>query len=413
MNQERLKDHLVIIIALLGGVKFKLFGTFYASEIIIIILSVFISWKNVKNNKYAWNLFKLACLWIAFSIATDLYVNNSTINSLKGTVSIILFAIQFPVAYWLLCDKPVRFLYYIVIIGLVSIPNLYLFGPEIDEKTFGEMGENIWLYYAMVPLATGCISWLYYKNKINAKVCSILIGGFGLFMLFHNSRNVFLTMAMAAIILYQISCYKSPNFNLILAKYKRSTIKTFILLFIGLIAVNAVYEHLAGSGALGAYAYQKYVKQSQAESILEGGRSETFMGIELIKRSPIIGYGNYATDRRNAFHRQYAKDHNLTFIPLQNDLRLPAHSYIVGSWMANGLGGGIFWIYVIFLMWQVFKSGTFLIYPKLLPLTLISFMQLAWNILFSPFGLRMPVSFFLMFLCIIYLTHKHHSYSNG
>lgn len=406
MTLEKKKDYLTVLIGLIGGIKFRFIGTFYAGEILIYLLLFNVGFSYIKTNKYAWNLFKLAWLWFVSAVITDLFVDNNFIDSLKGEFNVIFFLFQFPVVYWLLYDKPERFLYYLVSIGIVSIPNLYLFGPEVDESSFGLMGENIWLYYSLVPVAVGLISWLYYKGKIGDKTACIMMIGFGLYMLFHNSRNVFLTMTMAAVLLSQMGKLECYHLHDAVNIFKTKIVKIFLLMFIGMIAVSNIYENLASSGALGPYAYQKYILQSSAGNMLEGGRGETFMGIELITRSPIIGYGSFAKDEGDKFHMEYAREHNLRYKPFQWTRKLPAHSHVVGAWMENGIGGGIFWIYVLVLFWNVFKSGAMLTEPMLFPAVLMTFTARIWEILFSPFGLRVSETFFIMYMAILYIKFQ-------
>lgn len=402
MTLDQKKNYLTILIGLIGGIKFRFIGTFYASEILIYLILIGIGFTYIRQNKYAMHLFLFAMLWLLSAFITDLITDNDTINSLKGAFNIIFFAAQFPAVYWLLYDKPERFLYYIIAVGIVSMPNFYLFQPQLNDSAFGLMGENIWKYYAMVPTAVATISWLYYKGKIGPSIASILMVGFGIFMLFHNSRNVLLTMAMAAVLLSQMGKLKRYPLNSAIPIFKHRIVRILLCLFIGAIAVSIIYESLASSGALGSYAYEKYIKQNTAENILEGGRAETFMGIELIRQSPILGHGSFAMDERDQFHREYARNHNMVYQPLPYLRKLPAHSHIVGAWMENGIGGGIFWIYVLFLLWTVFKSGAMLTVPKLLPAVIMQFTNIFWSILFSPFGSRVSVSFFLILLTVIY-----------
>lgn len=207
---------------------------------------------------------------------------------------------------------------------------------------------------------------------------------------------------------------KLESYNIIDAVqiFKRKIVKIFVLMFIGMIAVSNIYENLASSGALGAYAHQKYIQQSNKGNMLEGGRGETFMGMELISRSPIIGYGSFAMDIGDQFHREYAREHNQTYKPFLWTRKMPAHSHVVGAWMENGIGGGIFWIYVLFLFWKVFSSGAMLSEPAMLPAILMTFTARIWEIMFSPFGLRVPETFFIMFMAILYMNFQNEINNN-
>lgn len=399
---EKTKDKLTILIGLIGGIKLRFIGTFYAGEILIYILLFYANWDYIKSNKYAWLIFRLGVFWFASAIVTDLWVGNDTINSLKGIFNVAFFFMQFPVVYWLLYDKPLRYLYYLVAVAIVSLPNLYLFGPEFTDFVSGAKGENIWFFYALSPIATATIGWLYYKHKISVKTSCVIMVAFGIFMLFHGSRNIFLSMAMAAVIFYQIAKKSKSEFTDQLVYYKEHILKLFLYMFIGVVCVNFAYETLASSGTLGEQAYKKYLKQSASENMLEGGRSETFMGAWLVGLSPVIGYGSFAMDKGDYYHIKYAHSHGKAYIPFPWERRMPAHSHLIGAWMENGIGGGIFWLYVIFLMWNILKSGALLSAPLLLPVVLMEFTGNLWDIFFSPFGLRVPATFFLMFLTILY-----------
>lgn len=402
MTLDKRKDYLTIIIGLLAGFKFRFIGTFYASEILILFICFFIPWKPLFSNRYASNIFKLTILWLFSCVITDIYVGSSPLDSMKGAFNLIFFIFQFPVIYWLISDKPRRFLYYLIAYGIMSLPCFFMFGPTINDEDSGIMGENIWLYYSMVPLAVGVISWLYYKHKIGYRLCSLMMVGFGFFMLFHNSRNVFLTMSMAAVLLYQIDKYNGD-----LQQFRRHIPATVMILMIGAIAINFSYSYLASNGILGEYAYNKYMAQSKADNIIEGGRGETILGIELIKKSPILGYGSFAMDKGDAFHKAYAKAAGKKYVRPIIERRMPGHSYIVGAWMQNGIGGGIFWLYILILMWKYFKSGAITRGNALLPAILMTFTATFWDILFSPFGLRIPVAFFLMYLSTVYSQYRN------
>ena len=85
--------------------------------------------------------------------------------------------------------------------------------------------------------------------------------------------------------------------------------KIFLTIFITLVSVSFIYETLVLNGTLGDEAKKKYIVQSARGGVLEGGRGETFMGIELIRRNPIIGYGSYAKDKTGSFFSEYYREH--------------------------------------------------------------------------------------------------------
>ena len=76
-------------------------------------------------------------------------------------------------------------------------------------------------------------------------------------------------------------------------------------------------------------------------------------------------------------------------IPIVGDLftsdLIPTHSYLFGSWVEAGIGGGFFWA-------VVFGLGIIAVYRTLklehgpTPLIAFSLFLMFWNILFSPFA---------------------------
>ncbi len=406
MLSEKKKDYIAILIGILGGIKFHFIGTFFAGEIFIYLFVFTVSWSYIKNNKYAWNLFKLALLWLAGAIITDYVVGNNLYDSIKGQVNIIFFFMLFPYVYWLLHDKPDRYIYFIIGAAIISVPSYYIFGSGLKEKDYGLMGEDIWLYYSFVPVAIGVISYLFYRNKIGLQSTCLLMLGFGSFMLFHNSRNTFLSMIMSAVLLFSLKDYFTNNRSYSFRKKKSQITKIFISLFISLLVFDIVYENLAKNRILGEYAYKKYITQISKGTLLSA-RTETIMGIELCLNKPIIGYGSFSRDKNDAFHIKYALDHNLDYnrSPYLEDQQLPAHSHIISAWMNHGIFGLLFWGFVLWLLWSYFINGAILKDRKMIVAVIMLMTTTVWDIFFSPFSDRLGIAFLLMYIAIIYKNH--------
>jgi O-antigen ligase len=212
------------------------------------------------------------------------------------------------------------------------------------------------------------------------------------------ARNPFLMGTIAMFLLLLLNKHVGGYNTSTIAYFKKRVPMFFILAMVGVGLAGSIYEKLAANGTLGVEAQEKYYKQKMnGSNALEGGRSETFMGILLIKENPIWGYGSYARDKGDVFHMRYASEHNTDYNWTgDNDRFLPGHSYIVGAWMSNGILGGLFWLYVLWVMWLAFKSGCFLCEPRLLCLLMFQLCAFMWNVFFSPFGDRV----FTMFLII-------------
>ena len=121
--------------------------------------------------------------------------------------------------------------------------------------------------------------------------------------------------------------------------------------------------------------------------VLAGGRSELLTSPRAILDSPILGHGSWAKDARYVeLQRQGLIELG---VPNGNEptdpTLIPTHSYLLGSWVWAGLGGGLFWLAVVLLaVWMI--ARIYVVRPALSPLIVFSTTFLLWNIAFSPYG---------------------------
>ena len=179
-----------------------------------------------------------------------------------------------------------------------------------------------------------------------------------------------------------------------------------ITLILGGLFLDLSYEKLASSGRLGEYARAKYeMQKASSGSIFMGGRSGTFMAIDLISKSPFVGYGSYAKDTFG-YVQDYATKHNIVIVDkdvavdsVEN--MLPRHTIIFGIWMWHGIGGGLFWLFILFFISKAFISGVYLKSGKLLCLSILTMWTVLWQLFFSILSVRLPIIFFLVFTIIL------------
>ena len=241
---------------------------------------------------------------------------------------------------------------------------------------------------------------MYYKGKHNLAMITYL--GWAVYALFGGSRNIFLNVSLAVCIIYMVERFRSASLDTQIYRFRSSIARVFLALFIGALVVDYVYENLASSGKLGERAYEKYIKQKyEAGSLLKGGRAEFFMGIDCIKENPIIGYGSFAVYSPDLFSSETLNRALIEYYDGVNVDYLPAHSHIVGYWVYHGILGGIFWIYILLLMWRLFRTGAFMYEPKLIGHCVYYSVTILWAIIFSPFGQRAPMAFYIIYLIII------------
>jgi hypothetical protein len=171
--------------------------------------------------------------------------------------------------------------------------------------------------------------------------------------------------------------------------------RLMVLAFL-VVGVLQVYDVAASQGMLGERAQAIYVEQAGSLGVLVGGRSEVLVSAQAVIDSPIIGHGSWAKDFTYIdmlSDRLAALDY--TRAASFSDLGLiPAHSYLMGSWVWAGLLGGVFWIAIAAVaLWTLVSLQSSQI--ALAPLLVLTTFNLLWGIAFSPYsGLaRLDVGF--------------------
>jgi O-antigen ligase len=127
--------------------------------------------------------------------------------------------------------------------------------------------------------------------------------------------------------------------------------------------------------------------------LLLGGREAIVSGVIAALESPIIGYGSWPLDREGFYLRACelsGRDPDPNFYKLGYPL-IPTHSHVMCAWVENGIGGLVFWSYVIFFyVRQILRP---VIDEKRMGLYLaVSVLSLVWHILFSPMAGRIEQS---------------------
>ena len=381
------KDKFVFIIGLLSMIKFRLLGTFALSELIIFITYLFIGFRTeFSNSRRMNNLFILAILWCIGVFISDRINDINLIDSLKGIFNVIFIIILIPFVYWALEDKPQRMILFWIGNGLSSIFAFYFQRINL----YSEFEANIWRVYAFYPAIIALSGLLYYKGRII--LACLLTEIFAFWSLFNMSRNIFLSMTCAVSLILFIYWIKRHSVDGI-TMYKKKSLSLLIVFVSALIGVTYTYEFLASNKILGEPAYQKYIMQKYSKSGLASGRLDAFQSLYLVSINPIIGYGSYAKDKKELI-RQFDKETNRD----RNDL-LPGHSYILGAWVYSGILGGLFWVYILYLIF-IFIKDKILLDDKLIGINALITFQMLWNILFSPFADRLNFLFFITLVII-------------
>ena len=196
-----------------------------------------------------------------------------------------------------------------------------------------------------------------------------------------------------------------------IAKLGKNLFLLFVALMLAALAFKAIYSRLAKSGMLGEAGVRKYERQTATGtgilSMLMAGRMELFCGLQACLDYPIIGLGPRAEDRYGYIEnylQKYAsqEDFENYLADARNQRRkygyfyelIPAHSHIVYFWLWYGIFGLFIWLYVFWMMYKYFRAYAFAI-PQWYGYMCLSIPALCWDILFSPPGGRLSMTFFI------------------
>lgn len=189
---------------------------------------------------------------------------------------------------------------------------------------------------------------------------------------------------------------------------------------LGVFLANKIYRYAALNGLMGEKALEKYVKQtsrgSDVMSLLIGGRGDAIAGFFACLDRPIVGYGPWPEDTNGyyeSFLRKYGSVDDYDAYIESERLRLifgfprlmPGHSHIFGTWMAYGLPGCIFWLYVLFVAVRYVRQDCWVV-PQYFFWLVASIPGLLWAIFFSPAGDRIGPAFLCVAMLMVRAVHR-------
>jgi len=192
--------------------------------------------------------------------------------------------------------------------------------------------------------------------------------------------------------------------NQVKKKSKTTAIIILVISFILSPTLYTLYTSKVSDGSFGLTVQEKYFDQSQnTKNLFFGGRTDVFVGLSQVEKSPVIGQGSYAKITEN--NRQEILTEIVRINPNQyfllgsyqeGDL-IPIHSILFQFWVWYGILGALPWIwYLLTIAWTMKRDidsvrGVTLLNSYLITLSI-------WDLLFSPFGAdrRFAVPLFLI-----------------
>lgn len=316
--------------------------------------------------------------WLLGQILTDIVVETAFEDYARGWAAIVFTFTNFA-AILVLASTPRRARLFALglatagVFGYLFVPNVYAaFDP--------------WKWAFALPVGLALAAGL--SGTVGAKLPWLTVAAFAAF----GALNLFLGFRSLGGVGLLTAGYLA--IGSIMGRRQttasRSVLRAGVgmaILAVAMVGMLQLYDAAVSEGLLGTDAQAKYLEQSGALGVLVGGRSEVLVSSQAVIDSPILGHGSWAKD--------------FTYVDLLADRLsslgyeigggisdvglIPAHSYLMGSWVWAGILGGLFWLAIlgiaVWLLTNLYASRV-----ELAPLLVFSTMLLLWNIAFSPYG---------------------------
>jgi hypothetical protein len=329
----------------------------------------------------------LGFLWATAQLLSDILNNTAFLDSVKGVLAPIFFVLT---TCGLINFFRARLLWmpsFLLGASLFAFVNLILVGPEWAKEYYE---DNPWKWgMGTTVLTTFALYYSFFAKHNNKLFLIVSLFIFAIATVFLGSRGMaFIPLIATIAYIY----FQSPKPGWATRIYGggwglvRFAVTALVLLFLLNYLATAVFSSDWVLPYVGTEYADKYRTQAAGDfGVLLGGRTESLVSIRAFLDKPLLGHGSWAQDKGEYLSTYeylverlgYGSMHD----PSLNQL-IPAHSYLMGSLVWSGIMGGIFWVYVLILMFKNFIA-------HLHDLTVYHYIGVAgltWDILFSPFG---------------------------
>lgn len=374
---------LMVILAASMPLEIEIVGRLMVADLVcvFVLLVAIVTHKIPPLLRSERTFYHLILLWFIAQVLTDIYLEVPFSQYSRGWAKIVFFAINFSAIRVLVRGDIKKSISLLILIFIGAAYKFYIGTGNIEKTGMLSVDWKFGYGTAFTALMMFLAAQLSRSSSVS-RGSFLLVFGAAAVNLAMNARSLFGETALAALIGITLGTS---------GKTRLSTLTLFVLGAIsvggGLAAVQ-VYSYVASEGLIGQSAQQKYERQADNDlGLLLGGRTELLGSLDAIADSPIVGYGSYAKNTYYAELRVIRLRQAGVLTPRDlKDYRIPTHSFLFGAWVEAGIMGALFWL------WALYSTGRGIVFCIQRPshyTTLIIFagISLAWDILFSPFGL--------------------------
>ena len=394
-----------------SATKIYFFGCLAFSEVFVFMAAPFFfvnDFRILKKDGFAVFIALLwaSCMVMVFTSVCLYHVPSIIIvKAIAVTYSIFSYAVVF---HRYLRRNLRGLSWFIVGATLSSIITIFYFNPKAQVSAMGaqnlgmtefDVVVNAELFWVekIITLLSLPIQIFYYQTPVlYVGITPLLVAVVTVFTS-GSGRSATLTVVLMAFIVF-------------VGRKSRRTMKgigrhliSFCIVGLSVVFVfYKAYKHAAEHGYLSEGATKKYEHQTKSGggmlALLARGRIEPVVGLMGAIDRPILGYGAVPIDDGDYYLRALEEfgdieDINVyKYIAAQNGGRvmlLQTHSHIIAGWVQSGIVGLLFWLYILWLIFDLVRHRMSAI-PQWFGYFAVMIPYYAWHILFSPIGDRRP-----------------------
>lgn len=400
-------DSLAFLVPLAMSYQVEIIGRLYAAEFLLLLCLplLLIDRGGMLMESLPKTVLCLAAAWFASQILTDIVDGTPYADWSRGWSKIFFFTVNFAAIYMLIYGNRRRLILFTL--GLAI-------GLAVTNQRYAnfEMVALPWkfIYGLSATLAIIAITLTGFVRKMPLLPIAIM-GAVGVLHMYMGWRSMAGVCFLTALYLMAQAIFGKKGANVT----PPTNTRLILIGVLGIVAVwlvLALYEMAAMDGLLGEDAREKLIHQTRSGAgILLGGRHEILVSLQAILDSPFLGHGSWAQDRKYvdmliALTRDAEEMIEAAWF---GDL-IPTHSHLTGSWVEAGLLGGVFWLFILFLVARVL-ANLFQARDPMSPLVAFIALLMMWDILFSPFAAdrRIVVPYQIVLIMFMWDNLKVHA----
>ena len=379
----------VLVLAIGVGVNFSIHfvGDLYLAEVLLLLTLpalVFLRGRRALATSLR-PFYIFLGIWLLGQVIADASNHTALYDRVRGSALIVFFGLNVLGLSILLSHNEKRKVIFFFGLAVGALASVKLQPSPAVEDYPWKFGYG-WGTMLLVMLVA---SYLYSRRRYVGSELLVL-GLCGINLIF-NFRSPILMLMLTLALVYPIIPEQIGGLR-ILPESQLLRLVTVAILAIGAAGIaDASVKFVTRAGYISEDAQAKNEAQERSGTLLLGGRPEFTVGLQAALDSPIIGHGSWAKDFKyfeilnDTLVEEGVVGYNSGF-DLGEDIPLiPGHSHIVTAWIWAGIGGLVFWLYVIFFVLRGITLAA-LTRPPFAPIYAYLLINMFWDILFSPFG---------------------------